>query len=101
MVGLAIFCTFIAGAIGAFLEPTSFAVSVPIAVMGAFILKEIRDVKATIIQAEIEKAEKEAVIKQAAEEQRQKEEAEEQRRIEEEMIALVVASEIADKDKRT
>ena len=41
MTGLAIICTLIGGGIGAFLEPTSFAVSVPIAIMGGFIIKAI------------------------------------------------------------
>jgi len=43
MIGLAIFCTLVGGALGAFLEPTSFAVSVPIAIMGGFIIKAIKD----------------------------------------------------------
>ena len=43
MIGLAIFSTLIGGVIGAFLEPTSFAVSVPIAIMGGFIIKAIKD----------------------------------------------------------
>ncbi|WMJ84409.1 hypothetical protein ACS3UN_07340 [Oscillospiraceae bacterium LTW-04] len=43
MIVLAIISTIIAGGIGAFLEPISFAVSLPIAVMGGFILKAIKD----------------------------------------------------------
>ena len=50
MIGLAIFCTLVGGALGAFLEPTSFAVSVPIAIMGGFIMNELR-----IILREIKK----------------------------------------------
>lgn len=42
MVVLAIVCTLIAGALGAFLEPVSFSVALPIAVMGGFILKAIK-----------------------------------------------------------
>ena len=42
MIILAIICTLVAGVIGAFLEPVSFSVSLPIAVMGGFILYEIK-----------------------------------------------------------
>ena len=42
MIILAINCTLVAGVIGAFLEPVSFSVSLPIAVMGGFILYEIK-----------------------------------------------------------
>ena len=31
------------GVLGAFLEPVSFSVSIPIAIMGGFILKAIKD----------------------------------------------------------
>ena len=43
MIKLAIFCTIIAGVIGAFVEPGSLSVSLPIAVMGGFILYELRE----------------------------------------------------------
>ncbi len=42
MIVLAVVCTLIAGGIGAFLEPVSFSVALPIAVMGGFILNEIK-----------------------------------------------------------
>ena len=42
MIILAIICPLVAGVIGAFLEPVSFSVSLPIAVMGGFILYEIK-----------------------------------------------------------
>lgn len=41
MVVAAVACTLLAGVIGAFLEPVSFAVSLPVAVMGGFILAAI------------------------------------------------------------
>ena len=41
MIILAIICTLVAGVIGAFLEPVSFSVSLPIAVMGGFILYDV------------------------------------------------------------
>lgn len=43
MIIVAIFCTLIGGVIGAFLEPVSFSVAVPIAIMGGFILKALQD----------------------------------------------------------
>ena len=43
MIALAVICTLIAGVIGAYLEPVSVAVSLPIAVMGGFILKALSD----------------------------------------------------------
>ena len=43
MVILAIICTILGGVLGAFLEPVSFSVSIPIAIMGSFILKAIKD----------------------------------------------------------
>ncbi len=43
MIGLAVICTLLGGVLGAYLEPVSFAVSIPIAIMGGFILKAIRD----------------------------------------------------------
>lgn len=43
MVILAIICTILGGVLGAFLEPVSFSVSIPIAIMGGFILKAIKD----------------------------------------------------------
>lgn len=43
MIILAIICTLIGGAIGAFLEPISLSIAIPIAIMGGFILKVIQD----------------------------------------------------------
>lgn len=43
MIALAVICTLIAGVIGAYPELVSFAVSLPIAVMGGFILKALSD----------------------------------------------------------
>ena len=43
MIALAVICTLSAGVIRAYLEPVSFAVSLPIAVMGGFILKALSD----------------------------------------------------------
>lgn len=40
---VAIICTVLGGVFGAFLEPISFSVSIPI--MGGFILKAIKDIK--------------------------------------------------------
>ena len=45
MVGLAVVCTILGGLVGAVWEPVSFSVSIPIAIMGGFIMKEIRDKK--------------------------------------------------------
>lgn len=45
MIGAAVICTILGGVVGAFLEPVSFSVSIPIAIMGGFILKEIKDSK--------------------------------------------------------
>lgn len=45
MIGLAVVCTILGGIVGASLEPVSFSVSIPIAIMGGFIMKEIRDRK--------------------------------------------------------
>ena len=45
MVGAAVICTILGGVVGAFLEPVSFSVSIPIAIMGGFILKAIKDSK--------------------------------------------------------
>lgn len=45
MIGLAVACTILGGIVGASLEPVSFSVSIPIAIMGGFIIKEIRDKK--------------------------------------------------------
>ncbi len=45
MVIIAIICTILGGALGAFLEPVSFSVSIPIAIMGGFILRAIKDKK--------------------------------------------------------
>lgn len=43
MIILAVICTILGGILGAFLEPVSFSVSIPIAIMGGFILKAIKD----------------------------------------------------------
>jgi hypothetical protein len=45
MIIIAIICTILGGALGAFLEPVSFSVSIPIAIMGGFILRAIKDKK--------------------------------------------------------
>ena len=45
MIAIAIICTIIAGFLSAFLEPLSFAITLPLAVMGGFILKAIKDKK--------------------------------------------------------
>ena len=45
MVGVAVICTILGGVLGASLEPVSFSVSIPIAIMGGFILKAIKDKK--------------------------------------------------------
>ena len=45
MIFIAIACTILGGVLGAFLEPVSFSVSIPIAIMGGFILKAIQDKK--------------------------------------------------------
>ena len=43
MIILDVICTILGGILGAFLEPVSFSVSIPIAIMGGFILKAIKD----------------------------------------------------------
>lgn len=43
MIGIAVICTILGGILGASLEPISFSVSIPIAIMGGFIMKEIKD----------------------------------------------------------
>ena len=45
MIFIAIVCTLLGGVLGASLEPVSFSVSIPIAIMGGFILKAIKDKK--------------------------------------------------------
>ena len=45
MIGVAVICTILGGVLGASLEPVSFSVSLPIAIMGGFILKAIKDKK--------------------------------------------------------
>ena len=45
MIGVAVICTILGGVLGASLEPVSFSVSIPIAIMGGFILKAIKDKK--------------------------------------------------------
>ncbi len=47
MIWLAIICTLLGGFLFSSLEPVSLAVSVPIAIMGGFILKAIKDMKDT------------------------------------------------------
>ena len=42
MIVLAVICTLAAGAVGAFLEPDSFSVSLPNVEMGGFILWQMR-----------------------------------------------------------
>ena len=41
---IAVICTLVAGAVGAFLEPVSFSVALPVAVMGGFIMKAISNI---------------------------------------------------------
>lgn len=41
MIGIAVVCTILGGILGAFLEPVSLSISIPIAIMGGFIMKEI------------------------------------------------------------
>ena len=43
MIFIAIVCTLLGGVLEASLEPLSFSVSIPIAIMGGFILKAIKD----------------------------------------------------------
>ena len=43
MIVLAVVCTILGGILGAFLEPVSLSVSIPIAIMGGFILKAIKN----------------------------------------------------------
>ncbi len=43
MIVLAVVCTILGGLLGAFLEPVSLSVSIPIAIMGGFILKTIEN----------------------------------------------------------
>ena len=43
MIALAVVCTILGGILGAFLEPVALSVSIPIAIMGGFILKEIKN----------------------------------------------------------
>jgi hypothetical protein len=45
MIAAAVLLTLLGGVLGAFLEPVSFSVSIPIAIMGGFILKAIKDQK--------------------------------------------------------
>ncbi|SNS72589.1 hypothetical protein SAMN05446037_101888 [Anaerovirgula multivorans] len=45
MIVVAIICTLIAGFVSSFLEPLPFAMTLPIVVMGSFILKAIQDKK--------------------------------------------------------
>ena len=43
MIVLAVVCTILGGILGAFVEPVSLSVSIPIAIMGGFILKTIEN----------------------------------------------------------
>ena len=43
MIVLAVVCTILGGILGAFLEPVSLSVSIPIAIMWGFILKAIKN----------------------------------------------------------
>ena len=43
MIVLAVVYTILGGILGAFLEPVSLSVSIPIAIMGGFILKAIKN----------------------------------------------------------
>ena len=43
MIVLAVVCTILGGILGAFLEPVSLSVSIPIAIMGGFILNAIKN----------------------------------------------------------
>ena len=45
MIAAAVICTLLGGVLGASLEPVSLAISIPIAIMGGFILKAVRDSK--------------------------------------------------------
>ena len=45
MIVAAVICTLLGGVLGAYLEPVSLAISIPIAIMGGFILKAVRDSK--------------------------------------------------------
>lgn len=45
MIVAAVICTLLGGVLGAHLKPVSFAISIPIAIMGSFILKAVRDSK--------------------------------------------------------
>lgn len=44
MIYAAIICTILGGMLGACLEPVSLSVSIPIAIMGSFILKAIQGI---------------------------------------------------------
>ena len=45
MILIAIVCTILGGILGASIEPVSLSVSIPIAIMGGFLLKAIKDKK--------------------------------------------------------
>lgn len=45
MIFAAIVCTILGGILGSYLEPVSFSVSIPIAIMGGFILNAIKGKK--------------------------------------------------------
>ena len=45
MIFIAIACTILGGILGGSLEPVSLSVSIPVAIMGGFILKAIKDKK--------------------------------------------------------
>ena len=45
MIFIAIICTILGGVLGASLEPVSLSISIPVAIMGGFIIKAIKDKK--------------------------------------------------------
>lgn len=45
MIVAAVICTILGGILGAFIEPVSLSVSIPVAIMGGFILKALQDNK--------------------------------------------------------
>lgn len=45
MILIAMVCTILGGILGASIEPVSLSVSIPVAIMGGFLLKAIKDKK--------------------------------------------------------
>ena len=43
VIAAAVICTILGGVLGASLEPLSLSVSIPVAIMGGFILKALKD----------------------------------------------------------